>query len=394
MSSSSGIGGAPTPINVSAIEQKAAIAKSKEASAEQEASEIGLAQNPDFTNPAAATRIRKRESTFKSLSTRRKTTTTTKEKTVKSIEERQKHDDLSQQYQEENPELDDEILNKLKNEVNENSTPEEILSLVENLFTDPVLAFSSLEFLSASTKHPKLQQVIQQAKESYQEKHSQAIIGGRNILFASQEFGNQLKIPPSSLRALYLKVTTSIISSNELFSILSSQYTYEEQKTVSSFLLQGMSSDLKSEGPSIDPAKLQVLMNETKSLQAVLNLYSFFQESMPRLSLMMKSDNVSLPKEISYEILTKTFQSIIMDKFPTSTKIQRLVQEISGGDPDIMSNILNLFYQALNQTSPRLFSSADHRQQIGLTIANTLDILNINNDDYPHPNIFPKKPLN
>lgn len=394
MASSSGIGGGPTPINLSAVEQKAAIAKSKEANAEQEASEIGITQNPDFTNPAAATRTRKKETSFKSLSTRRKTTSTTKEKTIKSIEERQKHDDLSQQYQEENQELDADVLNKLKNKVSENSTPEDILSLVEASFSDPVLAFSSLEFLSASTKSPKLQQAIQQAKDSYQQKHLQAIKGGKNVLFASQEFGSQLQVSPSSLRSLYLNVTTSILSSNELFTLLSSQYTREEQKTVSSFLLQGMSSDLKSEGPSIDPTKLQVLMSEIKSLQAVLNLYSFFQDSMPRLSLMMKSDNVALPKDVTYETLAKTFQAIVMDKFPTHTKIQRAVQEISGGDPDIMSNILNLFYQALTQSSPRLFASAEQRQQLGLTIANTLDILNVNNDDYPHPNIFPQKPLN
>lgn len=394
MSSPGGIGGAPTPINVASVEQKAAIAKTKQATAEQETSETGLVQNPDFTNPAAAARTRTKETSFKSLASRKKTPTDTKEKKIHGVEERKKEGDLAEQYQDENPEMDAQDLNKLKQKISEDSTPEEIQALIEGSFSDPTLGFSALEFLSQSTTSPKLQQAIQQAKSNYQGKYTQAIAGGRNILFASQQFGSELKTTPSSLRSLYLTVTTSMLSANELFSVLSSKYNHAEQKIVSNFLLQGMSSDLKSEGPSIDPAKLQVLMNETKGLQAVLNVFTFFQDSMPRLALMMKADNVTLPKNVTYEDLAKSFQTIIMDKFPTTSKIQRQVQELSGGDPDVMSNLLNLFYQALGQTSPRLFSSAEQRQQLGLIIANTLDILNLNNEDYPHPGDFPKKPLN
>ena len=99
---------------------------------------------------------------------------------------------------------------------------------------------------------------------------------------------------------------------------------------------------------------------------------------------------MSLPEDLTFQKVGDTFFSLIGDKFPTASKMERAVRGLVGDDVDAVSSILNLFFTAIRGTSPRLFSSADKRQQLATMLANALDSVNINNENYPKPTDFPK----
>lgn len=103
----------------------------------------------------------------------------------------------------------------------------------------------------------------------------QAIVGGRNVLLASETFASRANTSPSSLRSLYFQVTSSPSNCANLHQMLAS-YSPSEKTAVMEFLVNGMVADLKSEGPSIPPAKLQVYMTELSNLQALHSVDSFF----------------------------------------------------------------------------------------------------------------------
>lgn len=385
-----GLGGAHS-VDVAQVQQAAATADAKEVIATQEQSSISLIKdNQDVSNPAAATRTKKKEEKFRTLESRRKGATQTEKKSEATGDKSDA--DLADKYTEGNAEVSAGDLRSIRDSLKDDTSEDDILSLLQSKFSDPALQSIALDYLVQTTPNSQgaLKDTLVKTQQRHTQQNRQAVVGGKNILLASQEYASALNVSASGLRSLYLEVTSNVHTCESLLQMLQSRYTYEEMSTVSSFLLKGMSADLKSEGSSIEPAKLQVMMTETRNLQAVMTGYDFFQTKLPHLAASLKAEGSPLPEDLTFQKLGDTFFSLINDKFPTASKMERAVRSIAGDDVDTVSSILNLFFSAIRGTSPRLFSSADKRQQLATMLANALDSVNINNENYPKATDFPK----
>lgn len=394
MSASGGAGGlgGSQAVNVAQVQASAAKEDVQEIIANQEQSDISMVKDSqDMANPAAATRIKKKEDKFQSLETRKKAATE-KSSTKTETTEDKPEADVSDRFVENNPEISGQDLQGLRDSLREDASPEDVLKMVQEKFADPALQSIALDYLVQTTPSSDgaLKSTLIQARQQHITNNHQAVTGGKNIMFASQEYAEALNVSPSGLRELYLTITSDFHSVDQILTMLQSRYTHEEMGTVSSFLLRGMSADLKSEGPSVPPAKLQVMMTEIRNLQALISSYDYFDSHVPPLLNSLKAEGAAIPDNIQPKQLADVFLKAIQDKFPTASKIERSVREAVGDDSESVSGVLNLFFKALRGTSPRLFSSAEKRQQLGAMMANALDSVNINNEDYPKASDFPK----
>lgn len=386
-----GLGGAQS-VDVAQVQQAAAKADAQEIIATQEQSDISLVKDSqDLTNPAASTRVKKKEDKFETLESRRKGSTEKTEKKAEGTEEKP-DSDLADKYNEANAEISPQDLRSIRSALTSDSSSEEILDLLDSKFPDPVLKHTALDYLLQTTPNTegKLKEALTRAQQNHLQNNRQAITGGSNILLASQEYSDELNVPAAGLRQLYLNVTSDFHSCEDLLNLLQDKYSLTEMNTVSSFLLKGMTMDLKSEGPSVSPVKLQVMMTEIRNLQAVTSTYSFFEAKFPSLTSALNAEGLSLPSEVTPRKLADTFFSIVNDKFPTASKAERSIRNLVGEDVETVSGVLNLFFTAIRGTSPRLYDSAEKRQQLCALLANALDMVNVNNEDYPKSTDFPK----
>lgn len=386
-----GLGGAQT-VNVSQAQAAAAAEDVKEIIGSQESSEASMIKgNDDFTNPAAATRVKKKEDKFQSLEARRKTTD--KSNTKSESTEEKGDTPLEDRFTEDLSEVSGQDFKGLKNELSDESSSDDVLELLSQKFSDPTIKNLALDYLiTTSPPDGKLRAALIQAKQTLFQQNPQAIVGGRNVLIASEAFASKANTSPSSLRSLYLQVTSGPSNCSTLRQMLSS-YTPSEKTAVLDFLVGGMVADLKSGGPSIPPAKLQVYMTELSNLQALNSVEDFFDKHTGGILNNLKNEGFSPPPSVTPKNLAQTFFKLVEDKFPSSMKAQKLLTELVGQEPAAQTEVLNLFFRALSGCSPRIFLGAEKKQQLGTVITNTLDAVNADNEDYPKPGDFPRAPI-
>lgn len=383
-----GLGGTQT-VNVAQAQAAAATQDAQEIIGSQEASEASLIKgSEDLANPAAATRIKKKEDKFQSLEARRKTTSKS-EKKSESTEEKS-DSSLEERFTENLSDVSGEDFRGLKDSFDDNSSADDILEHLGQKFSDPTIKNLALDYLIQSAPSDgKLKSALIQAKQALFQQNPQAIIGGRNVLVASEAFASKANASPASLRALYLQVTSSPSNCASLRQMLSS-YSPSEKTAVIEFLTNGMVSDLKSGGPSIPAPQLQVYMTELSNLQALNSVDSFFDKNTKGLEDNLKAEGHTLPPSLTPSNLAQTFLKLVEDKFPSSQKAQKLLDGLVGSDVTPQTEVLNLFYRALNGCSPRIFGNAEKKQQLATVLTNTLDTVNADNEDYPKPSDFPK----
>ncbi|AGW38860.1 type III secretion system protein [Chlamydia pecorum W73] len=384
-----GLGGSKA-VDLSAVQAAQAKADAAEVIASQESSEMSFVRDvPDSTNPAAATRTKKKEDTFKSLESRRKGEAKTDKKTETGDKSGQ---DLADKYTQGNSEVSGSDLRGIRDQLSDDSSTEDVLNLLASKFNDPALQALALDYLVQTTPSSSadLKEALVQARNTLLQQHGTKVSGGRNVLFASQQYGEALGVAPSSLRDIYNVVTTTNLNCHQLLDLLKGQYSHEEMCKVSSFLLNGMSADLKSEGPSVEPPKLQLLMSEIRNLQAILTSYEFFDSRAPTILDSLKTEGHTISPNVNSRSLADAFQGMINDKFPSSSKMERSLQELVGNETEVQTAVMNLFVTALNNTSARLYASASRRQDLKMMMLNTLDSINRDNEDYPKATDFPK----
>lgn len=281
----------------------------------------------------------------------------------------------------------------LKNELSDESSSDDVLELLSQKFSDPTIKNLALDYLiTTSPPDGKLRAALIQAKQTLFQQNPQAIVGGRNVLIASEAFASKAHTSPSSLRSLYLQVTSGPSNCSTLRQMLSS-YSPSEKTVVLDFLVGGMVADLKSGGPSIPPAQLQVYMTELSNLQALNSVDNFFDKHTGGILNNLKNEGFSPPPSVTPKNLAQTFFKLVEDKFPSSMKTQKLLSELVGQETTVQTEVLNLFFRALSGCSPRIFLGAEKKQQLGTIITNTLDAVNADNEDYPKPGDFPRAPI-
>ena len=147
-------------------------------------------------------------------------------------------------------------------------------------------------------------------------------------------------------------------------------------KMVIDFFLHSLGQDMKSKGPSISREEFQRLFSETRTLQAILGIYRFFFSRQRLMQGEFKRNDLAMPNTVNFQTLAKAFVSIIKDRYPNAQKIIGLANSL-GVSAETIAKII-VFTQmrdALRETSPRLFKSEQHRQDVLMTFLEALSLL-------------------
>jgi type III secretion protein W len=283
--------------------------------------------------------------------------------------------EVADQFEEKNPELSSASLMSLRNRVSKKTTFDQLLSEVLETFPDVALADESLDFL-ISTSKPELAEKLKQVKEHLNTHYGREIRAGQNIMKGSQAFAKKELGSATSLRDLYRDITGNPREPSTLFAELATKYTFAKMKAVIAFVLHSLGQDLRSKGSSIEKGELHRLLSESRSMQAILGVYRYFQSRMSLIQNSFLKNELILPSRINFESLSKSFMKFILERYPSSDKLLQLLEQLGAHD-DLVAEIILLtqMKDAVRLISPRLYRSDQHKQDILATFLDTLEDL-------------------
>ncbi len=359
-------------VNVAHIAQQQAQIKAERAEAREEAAAEGFIEAcAEATNPFAADKWREK---MRPLQDR----TRDVQKELKKDEEVQEtavFENLALEYEQKNAELPTRSLMQLLRSLSEKDNQDDILRKVLNFFPDKSIADDALEFLVRATKGP-LQETVQATKDNFEKQFAREIVAGKNIALQAQDFSKQGLGSTTSLRDLYRDITGNPREPAVLFDQLSKAYSFEQLKTVIQFLLHSMGGDLRSKGPSIPRGELARLFTETRSLQAILGVYRFFQARIGLVNRLLSEAGIEVPKTLTFEVFARTFMRLLEDRYPASAKVISLADTL-GLIHEALARItvISQWRDALRSISPRLFKTAKTRDELWAVIIEALETL-------------------
>lgn len=284
--------------------------------------------------------------------------------------------DLAEEFQKRNPELKSSALLHLLGRLKLGSTKEEILKNLLSMYSDVALADEALDFLLQTTDGELLKN-IKEAKEELQKQFGREIRSGRNI----EEFARSAVYKglgtPTTLRDLYRDVTGNPRDSTTLFQELSQRYAFKDLKKVVDFLLHSLGSDLNAKGSSIDAGQLHRLLTETRSLQAILGVYRFFNNRMVLVNKLFQKEGLEIPAQLNFESMAKQFMALAGDRYPSADKVKQSAGKL-GLDKWITAKIIALsqFRDAVREVAVnQIYRSLQHRDEFFLAILDALEEL-------------------
>lgn len=354
--------------------QEVAKEEQLEIHAEQEESQAAfLNQQEEAVNPFAA-----RVKTEKNIKTR-------KDRINKSLEAGEKPSRLlpieriketADQFQRRNPELRAAILQMLRENIKPDDTVEDILRKVREFYSDVSLADEALEFLLATTDG-ELARKVQEAKDQFNGEFGREIVAGRNISQQARQAAEKGLGTPTTLRDMYRDITANPRDSATLFEELSNRYAFKELKKVVDFLLHSLGADLKSKGPSIPRGLLQRLLEETRSLQAILGVYRFFKMRMGLVNSMFAKEGMEVPSQVTFESLAKQFMALTAERYPTAARVLQLAAKL-GIEQWLIAKIIVLsqMRDAIREVAVnQVYKSIQHRDELYMALIEALEDL-------------------
>lgn len=284
--------------------------------------------------------------------------------------------DQAEQYERKNPELKAKVLSHLRELIKPGDTKEEILEKLKDFYPDPSLADEALEFLLETTEG-ELHNQVKEAKEEFLKNNEREIVAGRNISNEARAASEKGLGTPSNLRDLYRDITGNPRDSTTLFDELSTKYAYKELKKVLDFLLHSLGADMKSKGPSIARGELHRLLTETRSMQAILGVYRFFQGRMGLVEGLFSKGGLDLPKEMTFENLARAFMSLASERYPSQDKVLQQAKRL-GIEDWILAKIIafSQFRDSIRELAMnQIFRSLQHRDDLYMAILEALEDL-------------------
>ncbi|MEC7838934.1 MAG: HrpJ domain-containing protein [Chlamydiota bacterium] len=280
----------------------------------------------------------------------------------------------SEDFERRNPELKSKILLLLREQIKPGDSPEEILKKVQDFYPDVSLADEALEFLLETTEGTLYKQ-IQNAKTELNDDYGREISAGRNIGELAREAEGLGT--PTTLRDLYREITGSPREATTLFDELSRRYPFKQLKKVFKFLFHSLGTDMKSKGPSIPRGQLHTLLNETRTLQAILGVYRFFAGRMKLLQRLFAKEGIKTPQRLDFELLSKQFMALCSERYPSSDKVLKQSKGL-GINKWVIAQII-VFSQmrdAIRQVAMnQIFRSLQHRDELYDAIIEALEDL-------------------
>ncbi len=365
------------PINFAEIEKQAAKRESTELEGDQIDAKARFVEDTETWGLNPRTMERRRN--FKTLENRR-TQVKSADKKITEVKKRTE-EDLAQSFNKRNPELPPDRLRDLRSAIQSKATPEQILGEVSKSFEDVTLAEEALEYLEQSTEG-ELGSLVSDARQLLNAQKKREIIAGRNVDHVAKSYHEMgVGKNPTELRELYRDITGNPRPHNTLFSELMKLYNYDKLKLVVAFLLQGMSYDLKSKGPSIQPPELMRLMTEIRNLQSILWVHLYFKKRIGLIKSLYRSYGLTYSDLLSFELLAKEFISLVEERYPSVMKLLKQLERFGPLDDLEKIIVLMQFRDAIRELSPRLYKSQRHRDDLQLVILETLDHLEETDED-------------
>lgn len=280
------------------------------------------------------------------------------------------------EFQRRNPELKASVLVLLRDAIKPGDSKEEILKKLLEFYGDVSLADEALEFLIETSDGELARKLIEIKDELNQEK-GREIVSGRNISTLARGAAEKGLGTPTSMRDMYRDITGNPREAGSLFDELSQKYAFKDLKKVVDFLLHSLGADMKAKGPSIDRGELHRLFSETRTLQAILGVYRFFRSRMNLMQGLFQKNGIPIPKELSFEQMSKEFMGLCSERYPSSDKVMQRAVRL-GLEKWIMAKIIALsqFRDAIREVAmAKIYKSLQHRDDLYLAILEALEDL-------------------
>lgn len=276
-------------------------------------------------------------------------------------------------YERNNDELKEKTLLSLRASVTSEDTPDEIINKAFRIYSDHALADDALDFLNETTDG-ELNDTIKLAKDKFNQEFKREITAGRNITTQAKEFSKEGLGSPTALRDLYRDVILNQREPLKLFEEFTEKFSYDKLKIVITFLLHSLGADLNAKGPSIPHGELKRLVDETRSLQAILGVFKFFQSRMNLIHSQFVYYNLAFPPRLTFEALGRLFARILAERYMNSEKIIQVLQ-VLGLSKEAAAQLIicTQFRDALKQIAPRYYRTPQHRDELFKTIIDTIE---------------------
>ncbi|CCB89644.1 type III secretion system gatekeeper subunit SctW [Simkania negevensis] len=284
---------------------------------------------------------------------------------------------IAEDYYQRNPELQKKTLMLLQQRLKNDDTADTILRKLEEFYTDKSLADEAVDFLiETASNREEIRNQLLQAKEQFNAAHGREIRAGRNIAEQARTFSKQGLGSPTALRDLYRNIVATPRTPHQIFEELTAKFKFSDMKNIIDFILHSLGSDMKAKGPSISKAELQRLFGEARTMQAILGVFRFFFARMKLIKGQFDRYDLTMPSRINFEVLARLLMKLLQERYPSPDKIIKL-SFVLGISEEVAAQIIifTQYRDALRHISPKLFQSERHRQDLLLTIIETLSDL-------------------
>ena len=280
------------------------------------------------------------------------------------------------EHSQKNPELKSKVLMLLRERIKPGAKQKDIQETLDEFYPEPTLADDALDFL-LDTTDGELHQQVKDAKEQLNDAKGREITAGRNISTQARQAADKGVGTPTSLRDMYRDITGNPRDANTLFGELANKYAYKELQKVIKFLLHSLGSDMKSKGPSIPRGELHTLLTETRTLQAILGVYRFFNKRMDLVNKLFSKAGLQMPKQLSFEQMAKCFMSLAGERYPSSDKVLAQAKRL-GIEDRILGKIIafSQFRDSIRELAmSQIYRNVQHRDELHQAIIEALEDL-------------------
>ena len=282
-------------------------------------------------------------------------------------------DDAAAQFEENNPELSQKTLRILASFISKDDSAEKILEKVFSVYPDPALADDALEYLVQTSSGQMLDE-IKKAKEILNRDYEKQVKIGKNIGAFSREFSKEGLGSPTALRDIYRDVTNNRRDPINLFNEFADKYNFQKMQVIILFMLKSLGADLKSKGPSIDPAELARLIEEVRSLKGILGVYHFFYSRDKLISDLFEKIPFPRPKLVTFENLAKILIRMVAERYMSPEKLMETAKALGLDEEEAAQIIIfTQMHDALRQISPKYFRTVQQRQDLSKLFVDTLE---------------------
>ncbi|MDX8431365.1 MAG: HrpJ domain-containing protein [Candidatus Algichlamydia australiensis] len=280
-------------------------------------------------------------------------------------------------YAKRNSELNPHTLLKLLSNLRSNMSEAEMLEEVLREFPDPSIADDAIDFLIETSEEKKaIQDKMIRAKEDFNSTYGREIRAGKNIAPQAVNYSELGLGTKSELRDLYRDITGNPREPIELFEELSMKFEFKQMKVVIDFFLHALGQDLKSKGTSIDPLELKRLLVDGRQMMAIFDVYGFFQVRFANIAKKFAKYHLPLPMKLNFITLSRLLIYYFKERFPSAEKFRQLGKMMEIQNHTLAQIIVFTQYRdAMRHMPPRLFKSERHRQDLLMTILETLSDL-------------------